>query len=50
MDNDTPYDVTYMVTVTIMPGEEHPGESAITKAVYLGTDINSEDCVHVERV
>ena len=47
-----PYDVTYMVTVTILPEQDgHPGESEIRRAIYRGIeDVNSEDCVHVERV
>ena len=53
MDEDrTPYDVTYTVTLTIMPDQDgHPGESEIRKAIYRGVeDIPSEDCIYVERV
>jgi hypothetical protein len=47
-----PYDVTYMVTVTIMPGQDgHPGESEIRQAVYQGIDdITTPDVIYVERV
>lgn len=49
---DEPYDVTYMVTVTILPEQDgHPTEREIRTALYRGVeDINSEDCIHVERV
>lgn len=49
-----PFDVSYMVTVTILDEQKYgiPSEAEIRKAVYRGLpdDVSTEDAIYVERV